>query len=441
MRNGIIKLLALLISVLTVFTFAACDNGGESSEAENSEVSKQEIGDNSVYYGDIAKTLKLSKSFEGKSFLTDGIGKATVSAFTDGDTTRFKLESGEVIVIRYYQVDTPESTSSIEKWGKAASNFTKSRLSEATEIVLEATADRAEHDSYGTRYLGYVWYKTEANPEFVNLNLEIVENGFSENKGINTGDYPYYSYFLSANNFAKRMQLRLYSKLDDPLFSTDPVELSLKEFLDNPDLYYNADTDTGAKVKLVAALTSLYVSNSGTYTFTATDFDEETGETLTINVYAGYTSSAASNMKLGHLYTIVGNLQKYGGKFQISGLNYNTVYQIEGGDYTTITQKDYYLTFNSDTPFIMQYSNTLYSDVTVDEVKLEGETLTVKGFAFQKAKDGYKGEKSEYTFKISVPEGYENKLKAGSKFSVTGYQLVEGSGEILVPDYGNLNIK
>ncbi|MBQ0109617.1 MAG: hypothetical protein KBS44_05005, partial [Clostridiales bacterium] len=225
------------------------------------------------------------------------------------------------------------------------------------------------------------------------------------------------------------------------VFSTDPVELSLKYFLDNPDLYYNADNDTGAKVKLVAALTSLYVSNSGTYTFTATDFDEETGETLTINVYAGYTSSAASNMKLGHLYTIVGNLQKYGGKFQISGLNYNTVYQIEGGDYTTITQKDYYLTFNSDTPFIMQYSNTLYSDVTVDEVSLEGETLTVKGFAFQKAKDGYKGEKSEYTFKISVPEGYENKLKAGSKFSVTGYQLVEGSGEILVPDYGNLNIK
>ena len=105
------------------------------------------IADNTKFYDSITKTLKLTKSYEGKSFLNDGIGKATVDAYTDGDTTRFKLEQGTVVIVRYYQIDTPESTGSVDKWGRAASNFTKNALSNATEIVLEATASVAQKDS------------------------------------------------------------------------------------------------------------------------------------------------------------------------------------------------------------------------------------------------------------------------------------------------------
>ena len=111
-------------------------------------VACNKVADNTEYYDAITKTLKLEKSFEGKSYLTDGIGRATLAALTDGDTTRFTLEQGDSVVVRYYQVDTPESTGGVEKWGKAASLFVKDKLSAATEIVLEATAVPAEKESY-----------------------------------------------------------------------------------------------------------------------------------------------------------------------------------------------------------------------------------------------------------------------------------------------------
>src|SRR5699024_7289229 len=90
-----------------------------------------QIADNTEYYDAITKTLKLTKQFEGKSYLSDGIGRATLELLTDGDTTRFTLEQGDSINMRYYSVDTPESTGGVEKWGKAASNFVKEKLSAA----------------------------------------------------------------------------------------------------------------------------------------------------------------------------------------------------------------------------------------------------------------------------------------------------------------------
>ena len=433
-------LLAALLTALTCACLTGCDPAEPAQpsgeEPVSEPVSEQEssaasnVADNTEFYDEITRTMKLEKDYTDKNFLTDGIGEATVSAFTDGDTTRFRLSSGETVIVRYYEVDTPESTSNIEKWGKAASNFTKKRLSDAEQVVLEATGPRAEHDSYGTRYLGYVWYRPAGEQTFKCLNLELVENGFTDNKGINTEDYPYYSYFNKANNFAKSIQLRLYSSLDDPLYTTDPTPLSLVEFEDNPDVYYDPDTDTGARVSLTACLTSLYVSDSGTYTFTATEIDPETGEKHSINVYAGYTSSAASNMKLGHLYKIVGNLQKYGGKFQISGLHYNAVYQIDNGEYTIVQQKDYYLTFDSTVQFISQYSQTLYGDLTVTDVKVEGSDQIVTGQASLKTKAGYKEETQ--TFTVKIPD-LTVEIKPGYSLRVAGYQFTEGSGVIEVP--------
>lgn len=435
-------LLAALLTALCFACLTGCQPAGpapassepeqQPSEAASAEESKpaSNVADNTEFYDEVTRTLKLEKDFTDRNFLTDGIGEATVSAFTDGDTTRFRLSSGETVIVRYYEVDTPESTSNIEKWGKAASNFTKKTLSGAEQIVLEATGPRAVHDSYGTRYLGYVWYRPAGEQTFKCLNLELTENGFTDNKGINTEDYPYYSYFHKANTFAKSIQLRLYSSLDDPLFTTDPTPLSLAEFEDNPDAYYDPDTDTGARVSLTACLTGLYVSDSGTYTFTATDIDPETGEKHSINVYAGYTSSAASNMKLGHLYKIVGNLQKYGGKFQISGLHYNAVFQIDNGEYTVVQQKDYYLTFDNTVPFISQYSQTLYSDLTVTDVKTEGEFQVVTGKARLKTKTGYKDE--ETTFTVRIPDT-ETEIRSGWTLRLSGYQFEEGSGVIEVP--------
>ena len=62
----------------------------------------------------------------------------------DGDTSHFEVSASVdpsgVIKARYLAVDTPESTGQIEEWGKAASRFTKEKLSTATSIILESPA-------------------------------------------------------------------------------------------------------------------------------------------------------------------------------------------------------------------------------------------------------------------------------------------------------------
>ena len=162
-------------------------------------------------YDAVTKTCEFQVTYtDNSSFLTDGAGYATLISLTDGDTTNFRLPGGQNITIRYHGVDTPESTGSVEKWGKAASLFVKSKLETAVSIVLEATSTPASHDSYGVRYLGYVWYKLGENDPFKLLNLELVENGFSKNKCINTPDFKYYSYFKKSEDFAKNNGLRLH---------------------------------------------------------------------------------------------------------------------------------------------------------------------------------------------------------------------------------------
>lgn len=384
-----------------------------------------EIADNTQYYDAVTKTLKLDKSYADKCFYTDGIGSAKVASFTDGDTTLFNLDKpdsalGGTVNIRYYSIDTPESTGGVEKWGKSASLFVKKQLESATEIVLEATQTPAEKDSYGTRYLGYVWYKTADYSEFKCLNLEIVENGYSENKGINTSAYPYYDYFKKANDFARSVKLRLYSELEDPLYSTAPVDITVKEFNDNPLAFYNEETESGSKVRFIAYLKSLTVSNSGTHTFVAEQYDETTGETHSINVYTGYNSSPASSMELGHLYQIVGNVQKHEGVYQISGLVYSDFYARV--DNTHVKQSKYYWTFDSSVKFTSNNSVTLYSDVTVTSVKVEGTVMTVEGTAGQCVKDGY-GDSKQFKFEVSVPANYTPELTVGSKFSANAYKF------------------
>ena len=424
----------IILVILSSFAFVACGGGSGST-------SKGEVADNTQYYDEITSTLKLNKGYAGKSFLTEGIGSATLDAHTDGDTTRFNLAQGDVISIRYYQIDTPESTGSVQKWGKAASLFTKMRLSAATEIVLEATATRAEKDSYGTRYLGYVWYKTAEDSNFKCLNLELVENGFSANMGMATSKYPYNEYFAKANAFARNIQLRIYSELEDPLYTDEPEDITLKQFIDNPDAYYNVETEVGSKVRFTACLCDLMVSNTGTHTFVAEYYDEE-GTRYTIDVYAAYTSSPASGMPLGHLYRVVGVIQLHYGRFQVTGVQYDVIFGANNPKvYTAPVQKDYLLTFDSSRAFISQYSATLYTNATVVSSSVEDGVLTIVANAQQRTKDGLKEEVKQFTFKVEVGESFTNNFTAGKQFSVKGYQYVKDSGEITVLALANIQLK
>lgn len=419
MKNILRKTVAfILVACCSVACLAGC---GEEKEKDKELV----IADNTQYYDEVTKTLKLGQTYADKNFYTDGIGSAKVAAFTDGDTTLFKLDVadpdlGSTVNIRYYCIDTPESTGGVEKWGKSASLFVKQQLSEATEIVLEATSKPASKDSYGTRYLGYVWYKTATYNEFKCLNLEIVENGYSENKAINTNAYPYYAYFKKANDFARSIKLRLYSDLEDPLYNTDPVDTTIKEFNENKAAFYNEEIESGSKIRFTAYLKSVTLSASLTYTFVAEEYDKETGETHRLNVYTGYNSSPASSMKIGHLYQIVGNVQKYNGNYQISGIEYSALYPEPGN--THVTQNNYYWTFDSSVPYSDNNSATLYSSVTVTSVEVDGTVMTIKGTA-QKCKKETYADATEFTFKVNVPEGYSPNVSSGSKLRTNAYKF------------------
>ncbi len=432
------KFIGILLVFIVIFT-CVCAVACHNDEAVNPKEKSN------VYYDTITKKLKLTKSYEGKSFLDDGIGSATVDLYTDGDTTRFITAQQETVIIRYFCIDTPESTGGCEKWGKSASNFVKSRLSEATEIVLESsTGGRPVKDSYHVRYLGFVWYKTASYNEFKLLNLELIENGYSDNNDINS---PYYNYFSEAERFAKSNAIRVHGEDNDPLYSTDPVPMTIKDFYENRDIYYNEENDSGAKVVFTAYMESLYVSESGTHTFTAATYDPETGEKYTLSVYTAYASKSASNLKIGNLYKITGTIQNYNGKFQVSGINYSPTFESQMEDGTITVQQKYYMTFDSSTQFCSQYNTTLYSDIRVKSASVENGVLTIVGDSNQIL---YNSElkitelspnTEEFTLTVKVGENYTNTFVAGDRLKLKGYQFESGSHKILIPSISDITKK
>jgi len=174
-------------------------------------------------------------AYEGKSFRTDGIGEASLAQCIDGDTTFFR---GLGESVRYLYVDTPESTSTIEPWGMAASSYVCDVLTDADTIVLEREPHPEEghpevHPSVGERgtfgrYLGYVWYDNRL------LNLELVELGYSRASGI--GNSQYAEYFRLAEHNSRMTGAKIFGE-DDPDFDADPVEASIHDLLHDTEEY------------------------------------------------------------------------------------------------------------------------------------------------------------------------------------------------------------
>jgi|688.fasta_scaffold31560_6 endonuclease YncB( thermonuclease family) len=163
--------------------------------------------------------LKLNQPFSGKNFIEDGIGEVTLRSTTDGDTARFNV--GNVnIAVRFLGINTPESTGKIQPWGNAASAFTANILTTANRIVLINDVDLfGQKDSSGSRYLGFIWYQPAAGGDFRLLNLEIVEQAFSESLLFNDSPLvPYFESFQAAGQYAQRTKARIYGFRNDPNF-------------------------------------------------------------------------------------------------------------------------------------------------------------------------------------------------------------------------------
>lgn len=244
--------------------------------------------------------------------------EVTVKSFVDGDTVHFfvpeSIMPSGVLKARFIGIDTPESTGKIEEYGKAASEFTKEKLSRAHSIMIESDDGNWDFDSTGGRYLVWVWYKAEKAGEYRNLNIELLQNGLA--RAYSSANNRYGSTCTAAINQAKANKLNIYSGQKDPdFYYGDAVELTLKELRCGIEGY------NGKKVAFEGVITI----NSGNGVFIE-DYDAETDRYYGISAYYGYGLSGAGLdiLSVGNRARIVGTVQYYeaGGCYQVSGLSY-----------------------------------------------------------------------------------------------------------------------
>lgn len=128
--------------------------------------------------------------------------KATLSKCVDGDTAWFLID-GENTKMRFLAIDTPESTNKIEEYGKEASEYTCSMLTNAKVIEIEYDENASGTDKYG-RDLGWIFVDEEL------LQKKIIESGLGKIAYL-YDDYKYTSILEEAESQAKENKVGMWS--------------------------------------------------------------------------------------------------------------------------------------------------------------------------------------------------------------------------------------
>ncbi len=377
------KFLSLFMLLCVVFGCAfggvACDDTPDSSSPSSSVEDPNAPLFSPNFEVDYAAKVTLDMAAT-----TTKKKEVTVKTFIDGDTTHFAIEdtSGmpelvqerKVLKARYAAVNTPESTGSIEKWGKDASDFTKSKLQGATSIILETDGADWTPDSTGDRFLVWIWYKNEGDTAYRNLNIELLQYGLALPS--KTDDVRYSEECLGAITQAKAEKLYLYSNKKDPDFYIgEAIPLTLKELRTNIEAY------NGKRVAFEGVIVADY-SNS----VYVEEYDEETGTYYGMQGYYGFNPVTANALKVGYRMRMVGVVSYYetGGTYQISDLQYDRRDQNNPNNIKRLDDKTYepsyteltYATFASNVKLNIE---TETIDPDTSEVTT---TTTEKTFAF-----------------------------------------------------------
>ncbi|MFW5838300.1 MAG: thermonuclease family protein [Bacillota bacterium] len=262
------KILLLSLTIVSLFLVAAC---GDEDSDDNDDT------DPSVLTTIRTDELELTADYEGKSFISDGIGEVELSACVDGDTARFTEDGNSSFSVRFLGVDTPESTAAIEEWGKAASDFTCEKLTNAETIVLEWD-ENADERKTNDRYLAFVWYDGRL------LNLELIEMAFSASSAANL---KYGETMQNAWYAVQGSGRHIYGEIDpDYDYSIDGSEITIEELTTNRELY------VGRRVIIEGTITEL---RSDEFVLT------QDGHSIT--VYFGY-GLTGSNIAVGNTVRI-----------------------------------------------------------------------------------------------------------------------------------------
>ena len=120
----------------------------------------------------------------------------------DGDTAYF-IYKGESTKFRFLSIDTPESTTKVEKYGKEASEFTCNALKQADLIEIEFEDDSSKVDKYD-RYLAYIFVDGDL------LQKKLLYNGLAKLK-YDKKTYKYENELIEAETHAKENFIGIYS--------------------------------------------------------------------------------------------------------------------------------------------------------------------------------------------------------------------------------------
>ena len=270
-------------------------------------------------------------SYNDKNFLDDGIGEVTLYNPVDGDTAHFyqkETVTGKderLVKVRFFGIDTPESTGQIEPWGKKASAFTTDKLKTAQTIVLtngNLLGQAAEVDSTGSRFKALVWVSETPNApieELKCLNLWIVQEGFSNAKGAT--DCPMVDVFNKADLQAQKLKLHIWAGDDPDFYKGEALKTSIKEIMDEFIANNGSCPSFEGKKVLINGVVSKVVDDDA---YIVQDFEEEDG-TITrygIFIFAGYKSYAALKT-IGNDLTIIGTFTVRFGNPQLTSVSYN----------------------------------------------------------------------------------------------------------------------
>ena len=345
--------LCLLVSVIftSIFGFVACD--------KTNDTPKEKVD----YVAQVKFDLNSSTAKE----------EVTVKNYIDGDTTHFYLpdsftedvsKSG-ILKARYIAVNTPESTGTIEEWGKKASRFTKEKLSNASSIYIESDTGNWETDSTNERYLVWVWYKPQGETEYRNLNIELLQEGLAI--GSKAGSTRYGSTCTDVINQAIQLKLHVHSNETDPdFFYADAIAIDLRELRTNFDYYIGKRVAFEAIVTTPSAQ-SVYVES----------YDEETQQLYGIYIYYGFNFNGAKLLAKGNRVRIVGNVEHDKDKGfppQISNLSYDP-FDKENPEHIKLLDNEKHEAAYRETTI-----DEFYSNVTVEIDTEEGTTTKTEKY-------------------------------------------------------------
>lgn len=296
-----VKICSLLLLLGTVFScFISCS-------------------DNTAETVDYVSELKLDMT-------TDTLKQeVTVYKDIDGDTTHFKFKDPSQMPeaakedgyfkARYMAINTPESTGKIEEWGRKASAFTKNTLKGAESIIIESDDGNWNPDSTGSRFMVWVWYRTSADADYRNLNLEILQNGLAVQS--NASGNRYGETCMKAFNQARDQKLYVHSGEKDPeFFYGEAVRMTLKELRLSINDY----------IATTVAVEGVVTRNDGNNGVYIESYDEETERYYGVYVYysANPSYGIPEMLKLGNFVRVVGKISDFDPENpQISGLVYN----------------------------------------------------------------------------------------------------------------------